>query len=181
MESHSNFHYYSYLSDHNQVQNGSVYDGLIGDSVAEAGLDVRYLQPVSVFETENGNPQSTFTSDFTSPQSSSHNTFGYTGNSSYDFTWVPQEATEAYNWLPTSDAIGMAKSPRAAVLVPSCNIRPQQIISPSSITSQQLGREHMKPPVYGPRQGFVPLLDGESGGNPLSNNSLFVPSTPFLT
>jgi hypothetical protein len=192
MESHPNFYDYGHFSDHSQAQNGSVYEvWSVEDFHYEAGLDVSHFQPVSVFESENGSAESSFTTDFTSSQLTSHNAFGYTENNHSDLTWVPQEATEAYNWLPTSDASAVctnfrqeinngdriAKSLKAVVIVPSPNVRPLQLISPS-ITFQQLSNEDVEPPVYAPQNGFKPLLDGESGEGPLYNHSLYV--LPFL-
>jgi hypothetical protein len=212
MESHPNFQNYGHFSGHNQAQKVSIYDGLPGDDVAEgwrfedhhyeAGMDDGHSQPVSVLESENGSAQSSFLADFTSSQSSSYTTLGYAGNSHLDLTWVQQQATEAYNWPPTSNVdvaytnFGQeinnrdmtAKFPRAAMSVPSYNIRPPQIISSSPITFQQLDNERVEPSVYAPQQGFETFLDGESGENPRYENSLYVPPhrsqsalTPKLT
>jgi hypothetical protein len=205
MESHSNFHDYGHFSDHNQAQNGSVYDGLIGGGVAEGwnfedlhyeeGLDVSHFQPASVFESENSSAQSSFTTDFTSSQPSSHTVFSYVGDDHFNSTCVLHEAIESHNWLPTSDAFAVytnfrqdinngdkiAKSPRSTVFVPLHNGQSPQITSPSSITFQQPCNERMEPLVYAPQQSFEPQQDGESGENLLYNNSLYVPPTPFLT
>jgi hypothetical protein len=204
MESHPNFQGYGHFSDHNQAQKDSIYDGLLGDDVAEgwrfeyphykAGIDDGHSQPVSVLESENGSAQSSLLADFTSSQSSSHTTLGYAGNSHLDLTWVQQQATEAYNWPPTSDVDAAynnfgqeinnmdmtAKSPRAAMSVPLHKIRPPQIISSSPITFQQLDNERVESSVYAPQQGFETFVDGESGENPCYENSLYVPPTPLL-
>lgn len=203
MESHPNFHDYGRFSDHNLPQNGSACDDLHNGDVLdrwgledfhyEPGLDVNYFQPGLVSESENGIAQLSFTTDFASSQSSSQTAFVYAGNNHANSILVPHEATEAHNWLPTSDAnavypnfrqeiddsVSIPKSPRATALVPSYNVRPPQIISPS-ITFQPLCSEPVEPLVYAPQQGFEPLPDGESGENSLYNNSLYAPPTPFL-
>jgi hypothetical protein len=206
MENSSNFQDYSYLSDHSEHQKCSVYDKLYSDSIAEswnfegfrykAGLDVTYFQPDPVFESENGSAQSSFTpTDFAGSQSSSDTAFGFAGENYSNSNWVSQEATEAHNWLLTSDAIavdtnfrresnngvGIAEFPKAPEFVPPYDVRPTQIVSPSTIAFQQLCNEPVKPSVYTPQQGFEPLADGESGENPLYNNFLYVQPTPFLT
>jgi hypothetical protein len=203
MENHPTFHDYGHFSDHNQAQMGSIYDGLLGDDVAEgwsfedphyeAGLDDGHSQSVSVFESENGSAQSSFTADFISSQSSSHTALGYAGNSHLNLNWAQQKATEAYNWPPTFDADAVytnfgqeinnkdmtAESPRATMSVPLYNTRPPQIISSSPITFQQLDKR-VEPSVYAPQQGFETFPGGESGENPRHENSLYVPPTPLL-
>jgi len=197
MEGHPNFQDYGHFSDYNQTQKASIYNGLLSDDVAEdwrfedphyeAGIDDDHSQPVSVLDSENGSAQSSFLSDFTTSQSSSHTTLSYARNSYLDLTWVQQQTTEAYNWPPTSNVDAAytnfgqeinnrditAKSPRAAMPVPSYNIRPLQITS-SPITFQQLDNERVEASVYAPQQGFETFLDRESGENPRYMNSLYV-------
>jgi hypothetical protein len=203
MENHPTFHDYGHFSDHNQAQMGSIYDGLLGDNVAEgwsfedphykAGLDDGHSQSVSIFESENSSAQSSFTADFISSQSSSHTALGYAGNSHLNLNWAQQKATEAYNWPPTSGADAVytnfgqeinnkdmtAESPRATMSVPLYNTQPPQIIS-SPITFQQLDNERVEPSAYAPQQGFEIFPGGESGENPRHENSLYVPPTPLL-
>jgi len=170
MENHPNFHDNGHFSNHSQAQNGSIYNGLIGDGVAEGlsfeeGLDDNHLQPLSLFEFENGSAQLSFTTDFISSQLSSHIAFGYAGNNYFNLTWLPQEATEAHNWLQTSNASAVHTNFRQEIH------NGDRLISPS-ITIQPVGNEDVEPPVYAPQKSFAPLPDGASGESPLYNHSL---------
>ncbi len=200
MESHSNFHDYSHFIDHNPAQNGSVYDGLTGDGVAEGwnfeslryeGLNDSHFQPASVFEPENSSTQLSFRTEFSSSQSSSHTVFNYIGNDHFNSTWVPHEETESHNWLPTSNSFAVdtnfrqhinngdqiAKSSGTTVFVSLHNVQSPEITSPSSITFQLPCNERLEPLGYASQQGFGPQLDDESGENLLYNNFLYVPPT----
>lgn len=191
MESHPNLYDYGHFGDHTEAQNGLVYSGFTSDNGAggwdfesfrsEVSLDVSFSQPVSVFESENGSTQSSFSTDFTDSQSSSHTAFGDTENHHFDSTWIPSSdaiamSTNSYQEINNGDRI--TKSPRASVFVPLYH-QPPQMISPSSIISQQLGIGSVNPSVYTPQQGFEPLLGRESRENLLHNNSLYVLPTPL--
>ena len=205
MESHTNFYDYGPFSDQNPPQKGSGYDNSYDSGVLEGwnledyhyepGLDVSQFQPVLEFESENGTVQLNSTTDIGSSRSGSHTAIGNAGNSHSNSIWVPQEASEAYNWLPNSDAnavytkfcqeinnnVWIATSQRATAFLPSYNVQPPLMGSPSFITFQPLCNEQVKPPVCPPQQGFELLPDRESRENPLYSNSLYVPPTPLLT
>jgi hypothetical protein len=199
MESHPNFYDDGHFSDQNPSPKGSVYNGSYSGGAfedwnfeefrCEPGLDVNHFQPVLGFESENGIAQSNSSTDFRSSQSSSHTTFGTVGNNHSNSIWIPQEAPEAYSWLPTFNetaactdfrqeinyGVRITKSPTATAFIPSHNVGPPQINSPSSPAVQPPCNEQVKLPGYPPQQGFELLPNEERGENHLFNNSTYVP------
>ena len=135
----------------------------------------------------NSSAQSSFTTDFAGPRQSP--TFGDGGTYYPGPVWTasPQEAAETPHWpsaskiiaVPTNNGVGRAQPPAVTASIQPYNVLPLSASSPSSITLQSMGNEHVEPPFYVSQQGFELPPTGEMGETPFYHSSLYVPSTPF--